>query len=248
VYGGKDDVADIFGIASVQMGHPLRTNISGNSRTRVADRHPFMPGIPSPFGGEDDDLFDDYHEFTPDSEPMPGPFLEDQDVLAGRDHAAFHRLTREFFEERKVYDMTFNYNLARLNLDTRHRNAGYRYAVERPDADDALDADDVDRVLRAEFTPTTPFCPQTHTLTIGSFRAWNGLTERHEYDIVRVRAAPMHHQSDQINEQLAEIEAAYLETGDVTVVPEDAPEVGSNPMERSMQNEGSSRGSQDAPF
>jgi len=72
--------------------------------------------------------------------------------------------------------MTFNYNLARLNLDTRHTGAGYRYAVERDDADDAVEAEDIDRVLRAEFTPTTLFCPQTHTLTIGSFRAWNGLS------------------------------------------------------------------------
>jgi len=207
-----------------------------------------MPGIPSPFGGEDDGLFDEYDRFFPDSEPMPGQFLEGHDLLAGRDHAAFHRLTRELFEERKVYDMTFNYNLARLNLDTRHKNAGYRYAREQADSDDAIDAEGVDRVLRAEFTPTTPFCPQTHTLTIGSFRAWNGLAERHEYDLVRVRAARMHHQSDAINEQLAEIEETYLESGDASTEPEDSPEVGSNPMERAMQNEGPSRGSQDAPF
>jgi hypothetical protein len=207
-----------------------------------------MPGIPSPFGGEDDDLFDDYDEFTVDSEPMPGRFLEDHDVLAGRDHAAFHRLTRELFEERKVYDMTFNYNLARLNLDTRHKNAGYRYARERPDTNDAIDAEGVDDVVRAEFTPTTPFCPQTHTLTIGSFRAWNGLSEHHECDLVRVRAAPMHHQSDAINEQLAEIEETYLANGDASAESEEASEVGSYPMERAMQNESPSRGSPDAPF
>jgi len=94
--------------------------------------------------------------------------------------------------------MTFNYNLARLNLDTRHTSAGYRYADERDDAIDAVESEDIDRVLRAEFTPTTPFCPQTHTLTIGSFRAWNGLADRHEYDLVRVRAAPMHHQSGRL--------------------------------------------------
>jgi hypothetical protein len=207
-----------------------------------------MSSFPSPFGGRDEGLFDDYDAFTPDSEPLPGPFLEDHDVLAGRAHAAFHRLTRELFEERKVYDMTFNYNLARLNLDTRHTDAGYRYAREVSERDDATDADEIDRVLRAEFTPTTPFCPQTHTLTIGSFRAWNGLSERHEYDLVRVRAAPMHHQSNPINEQLAEIEQNYLETGDPTAEPEDSPRVGSNPMERAMKNEGASRGSQDAPF
>jgi len=50
--------------------------------------------------------------------------------------------------------MTFNYNLARLNLDTRHTSAGYRYADERDDAIDAVESEDIDRVLRAEFTPT----------------------------------------------------------------------------------------------
>ncbi|WP_459193217.1 hypothetical protein [Halosimplex sp. J119] len=207
-----------------------------------------MPSIPSPFGRDDDALFEPYDEFAPDTAPKPGRFLDGHDVLAGCDHLAFHRLTRELFEERTVYDMTFNYNLARLNLDTRHKNAGYRYAVERPDASDAISADGIDRVLRAEFTPTTPFCPQTHTLTIGSFRAWNGLADRHEYDLVRVRPAPMHHQSDAIGEQLAELERKYLETGDATVDPEESPEVGSTPMERAKENEGASRGSPDAPF
>ncbi|MFB6195269.1 MAG: hypothetical protein ABEI80_03795 [Haloplanus sp.] len=205
-----------------------------------------MPSIPSPFGGSDDTPFDSYDEFVPDNVPVPGRFLDGHDVLAGDDHVAFHRLTRELFEERTVYDMTFNYNLARLNLDSRHGNAGYRYAVERDDADGAIDG--ADRVLRAEFTPTTPFCPQTHTLTMGSFRAWNGLSDRHEYDLVRVRAAPMHHQSTEINDQLAELEETYLDTGVVTVAPEDGTEVGSNPMERTMRNDGSSRGSPDAPF
>jgi hypothetical protein len=180
-----------------------------------------MPGFPSPFGGDDDALFDDYDEFVPEHLPAPDRFLEGHDVLAGSDHAAFHRVTREVFEERTVYDMTFNYNLARLNLDTRHENAGYRYAEERADADDAIEDDRADRVLRAEFTPTTPFCPQTHTLTIGSFRAWNGLADRHEYDLVRVRAAPMHHQSGAINDQLADLEREYLDTGDVTAEPDD---------------------------
>ncbi|NLV11671.1 hypothetical protein GOC74_17260 [Halomicrobium mukohataei] len=207
-----------------------------------------MPSIPSLFGEDDDSLFGSYDEFDPDHNPMPDRFLEGHDVLAGSDHVAFHRLTRELFEDRKVYDMTFNYNLARLNLDTRHKNAGYRYAVERDDPDDAVDDERVDHVLRAEFTPTTPFCPQTHTLTIGSFRAWNGLAARQEYDLVRVRPAPMHHQSEEISDQLAELERKYLETDDETVVPEDSDAVGSNPMERSMQSEGPSRGSSDAPF
>jgi hypothetical protein len=207
-----------------------------------------MVSIPSPFGKDDDSLFDSYDEFVSDHNPMPDRFLEGHDVVAGSDHIAFHRLTRKLFEERKVYDMTFNYNLARLNLDTRHKNAGYRYAVEDQSTEGAIDDESVDRVLRAEFTPTTPFCPQTHTLTIGSFRAWNGLTDHHEYDLVRVRPAPMHHQSEAISDQLAELERKYLETGDVTAEPEDSAEVGSNPMERAMQNEGASRGSPDAPF
>jgi len=207
-----------------------------------------MPSIPSPFGTDDDTLFDSYDEFVPDNVPPPDRFLQDHDVVSGTDHVAFHRLTRELFEERNVYDMTFNYNLARLNLDTRHKNAGYRYAVVCDSADDAIDDDSVGRVLRAEFTPTTPFCPQTHTLTIGSFRAWNGLSDRHEYDLVCVRAAPMHHQSDAINDQLAELERTYLETGDVTTEPQGSTDVGSNPMERSMENESASRGSRDAPF
>jgi hypothetical protein len=165
-----------------------------------------MPSIPSPFSrGSEGELFGSYDEFAVASITAPNEFLERHDLGAGDDHVAFHRLTRELFEERTVYDMTFNYNLARLNLDTRHPNAGYRYA----------EAVDDPNVLRAEFTPTTPFCPQTHTLTVGSFRAWNGLTERHGYELVRVRSHPMHHQSEAINDQLAEIEAAFRETGTV---------------------------------
>ncbi|AUV83988.1 hypothetical protein C2R22_13255 [Salinigranum rubrum] len=197
-----------------------------------------MAGFPSPFGGSKDDgeLFDEYDEFVPEHLPNPGEFLVDHRVLAGEDHVVFHELTRELFEERRVYDMTFNYNLARLNLDTRHKNAGYRYAEEQNDS----------TILRAEFTPTTPFCPQTHTLTIGSFRAWNDLSERHGYELIRVRAARMHHQSDAINEQLEELENKFLSTGSVMHVPEG--DVGSTPIERTKQNERQSRGSPDAPF
>jgi hypothetical protein len=197
-----------------------------------------MPSFPSPFGSDDDDdsLFDSYDEFVPGHVPEPDQFLDGHDALADEDHLAVHRLTRELFEERTVYDMIFNYNLARLNLDTRHANAGYRYARET----------DNPVALRAEFTPTTPFCPQTHTLTIGSFRAWNGLSDRHEYDIVRVRAAPMHHQSEAINDQLEALEQTYRETGEVS--DETPSDIGSNPMERSMRKEGTSRGSSEAPF
>jgi hypothetical protein len=214
-----------------------QANISGVRGTCGYPVLIVMPSFPSPFGSDDDDsLFDSYDEFVPEHIPEPDQFLHGHDVLADEAHLAVHRLTRELFEERTVYDMTFNYNLARLNLDTRHANAGYRYARERDDP----------AVLRAEFTPTTPFCPQTHTLTIGSFRAWNGLSDRHEYDIVRVRAAPMHQQSDAINEQLEALEQTYRETGEVSdEMPSD---IGSNSMERSMRKEGTSRGSSEAPF
>jgi hypothetical protein len=186
-----------------------------------------MMGFSSPFGG-DDGHFDAYDEFVPENLPDPGPFLEPASVLSGEAHVAFHRATRDVFEERTVYDMTFGYNLARLNLDTRHPNAGYRYA--EADGDDAVDGGDATdggdstaedagdgAVLRAEFTPTTPFCPQSQTLAVGSFRAWNGLSDRHEYDLVRVRVHPMHHEAKAINRRLTELESTFRKTG---VVPE----------------------------
>ncbi|GGN96274.1 hypothetical protein [Haloarcula pellucida] len=155
--------------------------------------------------GGDDTGFDDYDAFVPEHVPDPGEVLEGHDVLTDADHAAFHRVTMGLFAERGVYDMTFGYNLARLNLDHRHPDAGFRYARE---ADDPA-------VLRAEFTPTTEFCPQSDTLTVGAFRAWNGLTERHEYDLVRVRVDSMHHQSVAINGKLQQLEATYRETGEI---------------------------------
>lgn len=197
-----------------------------------------MPGFPSPFGSSDDALFDGYDEFVPEHIPDPDEFLEGHDHLDDTEHIAFHRLTRELFEERTVYDMTFNYNLARLNLDTRHENAGYRYAVQA----------DNPTVLRAEFTPTTPFCPQTHTLTIGSFRAWNGLSDRHEYDLVRVRATPMHHQSSAINDRLETLEETYLETGDLSGDADPDAQIGPNTIEGTMDGEPSSHGSGQPPF
>jgi hypothetical protein len=174
-----------------------------------------MVGFSSPFGGsgEDDsgDLFDDPDEFVPENNPTPGKFLDGHAVLTGSDHLEFHRTTREVFEERGVYDMTFGYNLAKLNRDTRHPDAGYRYAIE---------TDGESAVLRAEFTPTTAFCPQSDTLTKGSFRAWNGLDEHHEYDLVRVRVDEMHQRSGEINEELTELEAAYQKTGSVASMGE----------------------------
>ncbi|WP_336337299.1 hypothetical protein [Haloarcula brevis] len=152
--------------------------------------------------GGSDVGFDGYGAFVADHLPDPGPFLSETAVLSGADHAAFHRLTMDLFDERGVYDMTFGYNLARLNLDHRHPDAGFRYGRE---------ADE--QVLRAEFTPTTEFCPQSDTLTVGAFRAWNGLSECHEYDLVRVRVSGEHHQSADINDKLRRLETQYRQTG-----------------------------------
>lgn len=170
-----------------------------------------MPGFPRPFASEDADeeTFDEYDGFAPENLPDPGPFLSDADVLTGEAHLDFHRTTREIFEERGVYDVTFGYNLARLNLDGRHPDAGFRYGVAPDDPD----------VLLAEFTPTTEFCPQSDTLTVGAFRAWNGLSERHDYDLVSVAVSPMHHQSDEINERLRRLADRLRDgDGDVDVV------------------------------
>lgn len=162
--------------------------------------------VPNPFATGDDDTFDAYDEFVPDSVPEPGSFIADHDVLTGADHLATHRLARSLFEERGVYDMTFGYNLARLNVDRRHPDAGFRYARE---------ADD-DGVLRAEFTPTTEFCPQSDTLTVGAMRAFNGEAHRHEYDLVRVRVAPMHQEATAINGKLKQQEAALRDGEDIS--------------------------------
>jgi hypothetical protein len=148
---------------------------------------------------------DSYDAFVAANLPTPGPFLADHDVMTGRDHVAFHRLTRDLFENRGVYDMTFGYNLAKLNLDQRHPDAGFRYARE----------EDNPTVLRAEFTPTTEFCPQSDTLTTGAFRAWNGEDSRHEYERVRVRVAPMHQDAIAINGTLTQLEAEFSRTGEL---------------------------------
>jgi hypothetical protein len=175
----------------------------------------FLSGVRATDSG-----FDDYDTFDPAHLPTPGPFLEGHEVLTGRAHAAFHRLTRTLFEERGVYDATFGYNLARLNLDRRHPDAGFRYAVERDaTVEERSDAGN-QRVLRASFAPTTAFCPQSDALTRGAFRAWNGLADRHEYDLVRVRVGETHDQSRVINDRLAQIERGYRETGSVATAVE----------------------------
>lgn len=142
-------------------------------------------------GDDGDTVFDDYDEFVPEHLPEPGPSLADHEVLTSEAHVRVHRTARDIFEERGVYDSTFGYNLAKLNLDRRHPDAGFRYALDGG-------------VLVAEFTPTTGFCPQSDVLTTAAHRAWNGLSDRHEFERVVVRVAPMHVHSDAINRDLAE--------------------------------------------
>lgn len=158
--------------------------------------------LPSLLSG-DDASFDGYDEFVPEHLPEPGDHFAGHDVLTGREHAAVHRLARDLFDERGVYDVTFGFDLARLNLDHRHADAGFRYARA---ADDP-------RVLLAVFTPTTEFCPQSQSLTVGAFRAWNGSSGRHEYDLVRVQVAPMHQRSGRIDRRLRHLASRYEETG-----------------------------------
>ena len=136
--------------------------------------------------------FDASDEFVPEHLPAPGPHLEDHDVLTGQEHVRVHQIAREIFERRGVYDSTFGYNLAKLNLDRRHPDAGFRYATDGS-------------LLYAAFTPTTPFCPQSSVLTTAAHRAWNGEAEAHEFDAVAVRVAPMHQHSDELNRELASL-------------------------------------------
>ncbi|MFC4405937.1 hypothetical protein [Haloarchaeobius iranensis] len=197
-----------------------------------------MQGFSSPFGGGDAS-FDDAGTFVPEHLPEPGPFLTDHDVLTGNEHCAVHGTAATLFEERGVYDATFGYNLARLNRDQRHPDAGFRYAV---------DSEDGRRVLRAEFTPTTPFCPQSNSLVVGSFRAWNGLADQHAFDLVRVRVATMHNESGVINDAVVELEATFEETGSV---PEPSAVGGSSSPGGDAGGSslgGQAGGSSDAPF
>lgn len=160
------------------------------------------------FDRSDDETFDEEGAFVPEHIPDPGPFIETHDVLTGRDHIELHVHAREAFEEFGVYDATFGYNLARLNLDRRHPDAGLRYAL---DGDDAS-------VLRVEFTPTTPFCPQSESLTRGTFRALTATADPASYETVKVRVHPMHHAADGINDALRRGEEQYAETGSLDSV------------------------------
>ncbi len=159
-------------------------------------------------GASGDDCFDDVGEYVPANIPDPGPFLEGHPPLTDTDHIEVHDHAREAFEAYGVYDATFGYNLARLNLDRRHPGAGLRYA---------WDADD-ERVLRVEFTPTTPFCPQSESLTRGTFRALTATRERGDYEAGKVRVHPMHHAADAINESLVRGEERFAETGSLDAV------------------------------
>lgn len=160
-------------------------------------------------GSSNDETFDEVGDFVPENLPEPGPFIESNDVLTGRAHIELHAHARESFEEFGVYDATFGYNLARLNLDRRHPDAGLRYARDSGDAG----------LLRVEFTPTTPFCPQSESLTRGTFRALTATADTGPYETVKVRVHPMHHAAEGINDALERGEAQYAETGSLDAIP-----------------------------
>ncbi|TKX79105.1 hypothetical protein EXE53_17625 [Halorubrum sp. SD626R] len=143
--------------------------------------------------------FDPVDAFTPDHLPEPGPFVREHDVLAGARHATVHEHVTDAFEEHDVYDATFGYNLARLSLDPRHPDAGFRYA-------EAADNGSDDVVLRVEFTPTTAFCPQAEPLAVGALRALRSTSEI-THDAVELRIAERADNADQINERLATLSA-----------------------------------------
>lgn len=147
------------------------------------------------FGGSEPE-FDDPDAFVPEHVPNPGPFLGEHDVLTGGDHVAVHERASAAFEEHGVYDATFGYNLAQLNRDPRHPDAGFRYATERGEPG----------TLRAEFTPTTAFCPQAEPLAVGALRALDaeGVPG---YDRVRVRVDPSLNGSDAVNDRLERLES-----------------------------------------
>jgi hypothetical protein len=143
--------------------------------------------------------FDDEGAFVSEHVPEPGAFLGGHDVLAGADHVAVHRRAADAFEDHGVYDATFGYNLARLNLDPRHPDAGFRYAEEAGDP----------VTLRAEFTPTTAFCPQAEPLAVGAFRALNAV-EDHGYELIRVRVDPSLNGSEAVNDRLDRLASCRL--------------------------------------
>jgi metal-sulfur cluster biosynthetic enzyme len=134
--------------------------------------------------------FDDYDEFVPSHLPEPGARLTEHEVLESEEHVEIHRTVRDIFEEQGVYDTTFGYNLAKLNLDLRHPDAGLRYAIEN------------ETMLHVEFTPTTAFCPQGNVLTTAASRALNDLVDSLKFERVVVRIADRHQNSEAINADL----------------------------------------------
>ncbi len=148
--------------------------------------NPFSSGR-STDGADGEGSFDDPGTFVSDHVPEPGDFLEGHDVLEGEDHVAFHDITRELFEERGVYDATFGYNLARLNLDRRHPEAGYRYTV---------DTDDPTAQSERSSAPRRS--------SVRRLMARQGLVPRLERP-----------QSESLNETLEPLELQYRELGDV---------------------------------
>ena len=153
------------------------------------------------------DHFDDPGSYAPAHLPEPGPTLEGHQILTGEDHVAVHARVEAAFEACGVYDVTFGYNLAQLNRDRRHPDAGFRYATDRDDPS----------VLRVEFTPTVTFCPQGEALSIGAYRALVRERDRFvraplDYDTVRVRIA-RHHGAEAVNERLRALEAVVDDAG-----------------------------------
>ena len=156
--------------------------------------------------------FDPIDAFVPKNLPEPGAFLREGEVLTGDRHVAVHRRVTDAFEEHGVYDVTFGYNLARLSLDPRHPDAGFRYG-EPTDPSAGDDGDDSHAggaggenasrdVLRVEFVPTTAFCPQAEPLAVGALRALRS-TPDIGYDALELRVAERAHEAERINERLA---------------------------------------------
>lgn len=147
------------------------------------------------------DHFDEPDEFVPEHLPRADDFLRPHTVLTGDAHVRVHEIAYTVFEEAGVYDVTFGYNLARLNQDRRHPDAGFRYATTEAD-------------LLATFTPTTAMCPQSTTLSFGAFRAWNA-SDRHDFDVVRIRVHDMHQTSVATNAELRRLESVYETRGEI---------------------------------
>jgi len=147
------------------------------------------------FLGGSEPQFDPADAFVPEHIPEPGAFLAGHDVLGGRDHVALHRTAADAFEEYGVYDATFGYNLARLNRDPRHTDAGFRYAEE---ADDPTTLGPSSRRL--------PPSVRRPNRSRGGRSALDAV-DTHGYELVRVRVDASLDGSDAVNERLAKLES-----------------------------------------